>query len=287
MCIRDSAETAYQNSLAYAKERKQGKSNSNKDNQTDLIIKHADIRRSLLNMKSIIEGQRTLAFWLSLQVDESLNHPYKKVRESAEELVSLLTPVVKSFFTDMGTEITNEAIQVFGGYGYTKDQGIEQLYRDNRITPIYEGTNSVQAIDLVFRKVLTNRTLEKFISLLQNEIKDYNGNVELKRISNILKEKIKLLLDFSKWLDDKLKNQKDDVSAACNDFLKVLGYVALGFSWLKMTKVSIDNSSKNKNFYEEKINTAKYFFDKILPRIDSHYHSAIAGSESLMKAKFN
>ena len=97
----------------------------------------------------------------------------------------------------------------------------------------------------------------------------------------------KHLLDFSKWLNDKLKNQKDDVSAACNDFLKVLGYVALGFSWLKMTKVSFDNSSKNKNFYEEKINTAKYFFDKILPRIDSHYHSAIAGSESLMKAKFN
>ncbi len=281
------AETAYQNSLAYTRERKQGKSNDNKNGETDLIIKHADIRRSLMNMKSIIEGQRSLAFWLSQQVDVSLNHSNENVRKEADDMVSLMTPVVKSFFSDMGMEITNEAIQIFGGYGYTRDQGIEQLYRDNRITPIYEGTNSVQAIDLVFRKVLTNRTLEKFISLLQNEIKDYNGNVELKRLSNILKEKIKLLLDFSKWLDDKLKNQKDDVSAACNDFLKVLGYVALGFSWLKMTKVSIDNSSKNKNFYEEKINTAKYFFDKILPRIDSHYHSAITGSESLMKAKFN
>ncbi len=281
------AETAYQNSLAYTKERKQGKSNDNKNGETDLIIKHADIRRSLMNMKSIIEGQRSLAFWLSQQVDVSLNHSNENVRKEADDMVSLMTPVVKSFFSDMGMEITNEAIQIFGGYGYTRDQGIEQLYRDNRITPIYEGTNSVQAIDLVFRKVLTNRTLEKFISLLQNEIKNYNDNVELKRLSNILKEKIKLLLDFSKWLDDKLKNQKDDVSAACNDFLKVLGYVALGFSWLKMTKVSFDNSSKNKNFYEEKINTAKYFFDKILPRIDSHYHSAIAGSESLMKAKFN
>ncbi len=281
------AETAYQNSLAYTRERKQGKSNDNKNGETDLIIKHADIRRSLMNMKSIIEGQRSLAFWLSQQVDVSLNHSNEKVRKEADDMVSLMTPVVKSFFSDMGMEITNEAIQIFGGYGYTRDQGIEQLYRDNRITPIYEGTNSVQAIDLVFRKVLTNRTLEKFISLLQNEIKNYNDNVELKRLSNILKEKIKLLLDFSKWLDDKLKNQKDDVSAACNDFLKVLGYVALGFSWLKMTKVSFDNSSKNKNFYEEKINTAKYFFDKILPRIDSHYHSAIAGSESLMKAKFN
>ena len=281
------AETAYQNSLAYTRERKQGKSNDNKNGETDLIIKHADIRRSLMNMKSIIEGQRSLAFWLSQQVDVSLNHSNENVRKEADDMVSLMTPVVKSFFSDMGMEITNEAIQIFGGYGYTRDQGIEQLYRDNRITPIYEGTNSVQAIDLVFRKVLTNRTLEKFISLLQNEIKNYNDNVELKRLSNILKEKIKLLLDFSKWLDDKLKNQKDDVSAACNDFLRVLGYVALGFSWLKMTKVSFDNSSKNKNFYEEKINTAKYFFDKILPRIDSHYHSAIAGSESLMKAKFN
>ena len=281
------AETAYQNSLAYTRERKQGKSNDNKNGETDLIIKHADIRRSLMNMKSIIEGQRSLAFWLSQQVDVSLNHSNENVRKEADDMVSLMTPVVKSFFSDMGMEITNEAIQIFGGYGYTRDQGIEQLYRDNRITPIYEGTNSVQAIDLVFRKVLTNRTLEKFISLLQNEIKNYNDNVELKRLSSILKEKIKLLLDFSKWLDDKLKNQKDDVSAACNDFLKVLGYVALGFSWLKMTKVSFDNSSKNKNFYEEKINTAKYFFDKILPRIDSHYHSAIAGSESLMKAKFN
>ena len=281
------AETAYQNSLAYTRERKQGKSNDNKNGDTDLIIKHADIRRSLMNMKSIIEGQRSLAFWLSQQVDVSLNHSNENIRKEADEMVSLMTPVVKSFFSDMGMEITNEAIQVFGGYGYTRDQGIEQLYRDNRITPIYEGTNSVQAIDLVFRKVLTNRTLEKFTSLVQNEIKNYKSNDELKRLSNILEEKIKLLSDFSNWLDKKLKNQKDDVSAACNDFLKVLGYVALGFSWLKMTKVSYENSSKNKEFYEEKINTAKYFFDKILPRIDSHYHSAIAGSESLMKAKFN
>ncbi len=281
------AETAYQNSLAYTRERKQGKSNDNKNGETDLIIKHADIRRSLMNMKSIIEGQRSLAFWLSQQVDVSLNHSNENIRKEADEMVSLMTPVVKSFFSDMGMEITNEAIQVFGGYGYTRDQGIEQLYRDNRITPIYEGTNSVQAIDLVFRKVLNNRSLEKFTSLIQNEIKNYKNNDELKRLSNILEEKIKILLDFSNWLDNKLKSQKDDVSAASNDFLKVLGYVALGFSWLKMTKVSYENSSKNKEFYEEKINTAKYYFDKILPRIDSHYHSAIAGSESLMKAKFN
>ncbi len=281
------AETAYQNSLTYSKERKQGKSNDNKNNETDLIIKHADIRRSLMNMRSIIEGQRSLAFWLSQQVDVSLNHSNENIRNEADEMVSLMTPVVKSFFSDMGMEITNEAIQIFGGYGYTRDQGIEQLYRDNRITPIYEGTNSVQAIDLVFRKVLSNRTLDKFVSLVQNEIHNSEDNLELKRLSSILEKKIIIIQNFSKWLDDKLKSQKDDVSAACNDFLKVLGYVSLGFSWLKMTKVSYANSSKNKVFYEEKINTAKYFFDKILPRIDSHYYSAIAGSESMMKAKFN
>ena len=99
-----------------------------------------------MNMKSIIEGQRSLAFWLSQQVDVSLNHSNENIRKEADEMVSLMTPVVKSFFSDMGMEITNEAIQVFGGYGYTRDQGIEQLYRDNRITPIYEGTNSVQAL---------------------------------------------------------------------------------------------------------------------------------------------
>tara|TARA_A100000164_G_scaffold28005_1_gene21800 strand:- start:863 stop:1471 length:609 start_codon:yes stop_codon:yes gene_type:complete len=202
-------------------------------------------------------------------------------------MVSLMTPVVKSFFSDTGMEITNEAIQVFGGYGYTRDQGIEQLYRDNRITPIYEGTNSVQAIDLVFRKVLANKILDKFVNLIQNEITNNKDNQELKKFIEILEKKIIILQDFAKWLEEKLKVQKDDVSAACNDFLKVLSYVALGFSWLKMTKISYENSNKNKDFYDEKINTAKYFFDKIFPRVESHYQSAIAGSESIMKAKFN
>ena len=281
------AETAYQNSLAYCKERKQGKSNDNTNNETDLIITHADIRRSLMTMKSLIEGQRSLAFWLSQQVDVSLNHSDEKIKKEADDIVSLMTPVVKSFFSDMGMEITNEAIQVFGGYGYTKDQGIEQLYRDNRITPIYEGTNSVQAIDLVFRKVLSNKILDKFIVLLRNEINNDINNLELKKFADILEKKIIILLDFAKYLEKKLKAEKNDVSAACNDFLKVLGYVSLGFAWLKMSKISFVNSSKNKDFYNEKINTAKYYFEKIFPRVDSHYQSAITGSESIMKAKFH
>ena len=281
------AETAFQNSLAYAKERKQGKSNNNTDNKTDVILKHADIRRSLMNMKSIIEGQRSLAFWLSQQIDVSLNHPNKEVKQEAEEIVSLMTPVIKSFFSDAGMEITNEAIQVFGGYGYTKDQGIEQLYRDNRITPIYEGTNSVQAIDLVFRKILNNKILKKFISIINDEINNDQNNKDLKDFANILKKNVKTLTDFTNWLEVKNKSKKDDVSSACNDFLKVLGYISLGYAWFKMTKVSLEKTNENKNFYSEKINTAKYYFEKISPRIESHYNSAISGSNSLMKAKFN
>ena len=281
------AETAYQNSLSYAQERKQGKSNNNKDNSTDEIIKHADIRRSLLNMKSIIEGQRSLAFWLSQQVDVSLNHSNDKVKKNAEDLVSLMTPVVKSFFTDMGTEITNEAIQVFGGYGYTKDQGIEQLYRDNRITPIYEGTNSVQAIDLVFRKVLSNKILFNFITIIKEEIKMNLATKELEKFSKILIDKLKLLEDFANLLSQMNQNNKDDVSAACNDFLKVLGYISLAYSWYKISKISFKNLENNKSFYEEKINTAKYYYDKILPRVEMHFNSAKSGSNVIMNAKFN
>ncbi len=281
------AETAYQNSLAYAKERKQGKSNNNKNNQTDLIIKHADIRRSLLNMKSIIEGQRSLAFWLSQQIDVSLNHQEQRIRENADQLVSLMTPVVKSFFTDMGTEITNEAIQVFGGYGYTKDQGIEQLFRDNRITPIYEGTNSVQAIDLVFRKVLNNKILTNFISIVRNEIKLSLNQKELQKFSKILEHNLQILEKFTTWIETSSKNKKDDVSAACNDYLKVLGYISLAFSWFKIAKVSQINLSQNKEIYEEKINTATHYYDKILPRVETHFNSAKAGSSNIMIAKFN
>ncbi len=281
------SEIAYQNALAYAKERKQGKANNNKNNETDFIIKHADIRRSLMNMRSIIEGERGLAFWLSQQVDVSLNHSDEKIKKSAADIVSLMTPVIKSFFTDMGMEITNDTIQIFGGYGYTKDQGIEQLFRDNRITPIYEGTNSVQAIDLVYRKILNNKILEQYISQIDEEIKNCKNNKNLDLFLEKVKKYKELLINFTSWLKTRQKISKDDISSACNDYLKVLGYVSLSFSWLRMLRVSYEKMNTNKSFFEEKINTGKYYFDKILPRAESHYISGITGSESTMKANFN
>ena len=282
------SEIAYQNSLAYAKERKQGKTNKTKSNNgADLIIEHADIRRSLLNMKSIIEGERALCFWLSQQTEVSLNHPDDKIRLEASDYVSLMTPVVKSLFTDLAMEITNDAMQIYGGYGYTKDQGIEQLYRDNRITPIYEGTNSVQAADLVFRK-LSNKNgniISKYLEMIKKETS--SNNEKIKPFIKNFHIYLEILSKFSKWIDEKSKTEKDDVSAAANDYLKTLGFVSIAYAWIKVLDVSFKDYDKNKKFYEDKINTAKFYFEKVLPRAEQHYKSAISGSSNIMNFKFN
>jgi len=284
------SEIAYQNALNYSKERKQGKSNTSKTkNGADLIIDHADIRRSLLNMKSIIEGERALSFWLAQQTEVSLHHKDNKIKEEALDLVSLMTPIVKALFTDMGMEITSDAMQIFGGYGYTKDQGIEQLYRDNRITPIYEGTNSVQAIDLVFRKLISKEKdiIGKYIKLVEEEIKKNKNQTKIKPFAEKLDEYLKITINFTNWIKGKMKNSKDDVSAACNDYLKVLGLIALAYSWIKVLDISYKELSKNKKFFEDKIKTANFFFNRVLPRIDSHYKSATSGSKYIMDFKFN
>ncbi|MDC3004302.1 acyl-CoA dehydrogenase C-terminal domain-containing protein [Candidatus Pelagibacter sp.] len=284
------SEIAYQNSLMYSKERKQGKSNNNKtsNGSADFIIEHADIRRSLLNMKSIIEGERALCFWLSQQTEVSLNHENEKIKQEAADFVSLMTPVVKALFTDMGSEITSEAMQIFGGYGYTKDQGIEQLYRDNRITPIYEGTNSVQAIDLVFRKLVNKNgdIIDRYINMVKKEM-EINNNEKIAPFIAILDTYLEKLSSFTSWVKDKIQNSKDDANAASNDYLKVLGLVAVGYSWLKVLQVSFEDYDNNKNFYEDKIQTANFFFQRVLPRIDTHCSSAMSGSRYIMDFKFN
>ncbi len=282
------SEIAYQNSLTYAKERKQGKANNTKsENGADFIIDHADIRRSLLNMKSIIEGERALCFWLSQQTEVSLNHSDENVKQEASDFVSLMTPVVKSMFTDMGMEITSEAMQIHGGYGFTKDLGIEQLYRDNRITPIYEGTNSVQAADLVFRKLVTKNAdiIDKYLNLVKEET-----NINDEKIQSYKKQMdhyLDILNKFTTWIKEKIKDSKDDVSAACNDYLKVLGLVATAHAWIKVLEVSFKDYEKNKDFYEDKIQTANFYFNRVLPRVESHFKSATTGSRYIMDFKFN
>ena len=284
------SEIAYQNALSYAKERKQGKSNNSETTGgTNLIIDHADIRRSLLNMKSIIEGERALSFWLAQQIEVSLYHSDNKIKQEATDLVSLITPVVKSLFTDMGMEITSDAMQIYGGYGYTKDQGIEQLYRDNRITPIYEGTNSVQAIDLVFRKLVNNEgsVVDRYIQFIKEEIKKSKSEIKIIPFSEKLSHYLEIFVNFTNWIEKRLKNSKNDVSAACNDYLKVLGLIAIAFSWLKVLGVSYKELKNNKKFFGDKIETANFFFNRVLPRIDTYYNSAISGSKYIMDFEFN
>jgi len=282
------SEIAYQNSLSYAKERKQGKTNNSKSNNiADHIIEHADIRKSLLNMKSIIEGERALCFWLSQQTEVSLNHKDEKVRQEASDFVSLMTPVVKTMFTDMGMEITSEAMQVHGGYGYTKDQGIEQLYRDNRITPIYEGTNSIQAVDLVFRKLVNKNgdIINRYLDMIKND-----ANIADEKIKPFVEDfntHIKILSNFTSWIKEKIQNSKDDASAACNDYLKALGFVSIAHAWIKVLEVSFKDYNKNKDFYEDKIQTAKFYFKRVLPRAENHFKIATTGSDYIMNFKFN
>ena len=282
------SEIAYQNSLSYAKERKQGKTNNSKStNGADIIIEHADIRRSLLNMKSIIEGERALCFWLSQQTEVSLYHGDETVRKEASDYVSLMTPVVKTMFTDLGMEITSDAMQVHGGYGYTKDQGIEQLYRDNRITPIYEGTNSVQALDLVFRKLVNKNgdVIDKYLNMIKN---DFNKSEEkIKPFLNDFNSSLDILSKFTVWIKDKLKDSKDDASAACNDYLKALGFVSIAHSWIKVLEICYEDYDNNKKFYEDKIQTAKFYFKRVLPRAENHFKTAISGSDYIMNFKFN
>jgi len=282
------SEIAYQNSVLYAKDRKQGKTNNSKSNNgADYIIEHADIRRSLLNMKSIIEGERALCFWLSQQTEVSLHHSNAKIKQEASDFVSLLTPVVKSLFTDLGMEITSEAMQIHGGYGYTKDQGIEQLYRDNRITPIYEGTNSVQAADLVFRK-LNNKNgniIGRYLESIKNDCNIQNEKMD--PFLKVFNYHLDILSNFNDWTTQKIKDNKDDVSAAANDYLKTLGYVSVGYAWIKVLEVCFNEYDKNKSFYSDKIDTAKFYFDRVLPRAELHYKSAISGSSNIMNFKFN
>ncbi|MDC1482948.1 acyl-CoA dehydrogenase family protein [Pelagibacteraceae bacterium] len=282
------SEIAYQNSLSYAKERKQGKTNNTKStNGADFIIEHADIRKSLLNMKSIIEGERALCFWLSQQTEVSLYHPDEKIKQEASDLVSLMTPVVKTMFSDMGMEITSEAMQVHGGYGYTKDQGIEQLYRDNRITPIYEGTNSIQAADLVFRKLVNKNgdIINKYLELINNDC--ITENEKLKPFIKELKAHLEILSTFTVWIKEKVQNSKDDASGACNDYLKALGFVSIAHAWIKVLEVSFKDYEQNKDFYEDKIQTANFYFKRVLPRAESHFKTATSGSDYIMNFKFS
>ena len=281
-------EIAYQNALAYAKERLQSRAISGvkePNKPADSIIYHPDVRRMLLTMRAFTEGARALALEMALKIDLSRRHPDKEVREEADDFVQLLTPVVKSYLTDGGFETASLAMQVFGGYGYIKEFGVEQYLRDARITMIYEGTNGIQALDLVGRKLpfAAGKYLRAFFHPVAQFIAENKENVAMAEFIKPLAKNLEYLQQATMYMAGAGLKNPDAVAASAVEYQKMFALVAMGFVWARQAKVAQEQTTKNE-FYEAKIATARFYMQKILPQASGLLQSIVAGSKATMGA---
>ena len=282
-------EVAYQNALAYAKDRLQMRSLSGtkaKDKPADPIIVHPDVRRMLLTAKAYAEGGRALSTFCALLIDKELNHPDEKVRKDSGELVALLTPIVKAFLTDNGYISTTAAQQVFGGHGFIKEWGMEQFVRDNRINMIYEGTNGVQALDLLGRKVLGNQgaTLKKFGKLVGQLVEEEGVNEKMAEFINPIAILGEQMTKFTTEIGFKGMQNPDEVGAASVDYLRVAGHLVFGYLFARMAQVALRKIAEGNTdpFYVGKLQTARFYFAKLFPETVTLMRTARAGSKVLM-----
>ena len=262
------SEIAYQSALYYAKERLQGKATDSK-NIADPIIVHPEIRKNLLHMKSLNEGIRALMMWVGSQFDIIKSSDDNKVKNNAENIIALMTPILKSFATDVGCESANLALQIYGGHGYIKDHGMEQLVRDARIGPIYEGTNGIQALDLVGRKMQRNdgEIIENFFSIINNYLNNLSTDKKLETIVKQFKKSFDELVFIANHLRSFNKNKINEINGTAVEFLQMFSYVSIGYIWLKLLIISIEKNNDNSNeFLKSKIATGKYYFNKVLPQ---------------------
>ena len=262
------SEIAYQSALHYAKERLQGKATDSK-NIADPIITHPEIRKNLLHMKSLNEGIRALMMWVGSQFDIIKSSDDNKVKNNAENIIALMTPILKSFATDVGCESANLALQIYGGHGYIKDHGMEQLVRDARIAPIYEGTNGIQALDLVGRKMQRNdgEIIENFFSIINNYLNNLSTDKKLETIVKQFKKSFDELVFIANHLRSFNKNKINEINGTAVEFLQMFSYVSIGYIWLKLLIISIEKNNDNSNeFLKSKIATGKYYFNKVLPQ---------------------
>jgi len=262
------SEIAYQSALYYAKERLQGKATDSK-NIADPIIAHPEIRKNLLHMKSLNEGIRALMMWVGSQFDIIKSSDDNKVKSNAENIIALMTPILKSFATDVGCESANLALQIYGGHGYIKDHGMEQLVRDARIAPIYEGTNGIQALDLVGRKMTRNdgEIIENFFSIINNYLNNLSTDKKLETIVKQFKKSFDELVFITNHLRSFNKNKINEINGTAVEFLQMFSYVSIGYIWLKLLIISIEKNNDNSNeFLKSKIATGKYYFNKVLPQ---------------------
>ena len=287
-------EVAFQNALAYAKDRIQMRSLSGvkaKDKPADPIIVHPDVRKMLLTAKAYAEGGRALAIYCTLLLDKELYHPDEKVRKDAGEVVALLTPIVKAFLTDNGHIATNACMQVFGGHGYIKEWGMEQLVRDNRINMIYEGTNTIQSLDLLGRKILGNNgaTLNKFGKLIGALVAEEGVNEKMAEFINPLAYLADQMTKLTTELGFKGFQNPDEVGAAAVDYLRVAGHLVFGYFWARMAQVALREVAAAESqgkpvdpFYVAKLQTARFYFAKLFPETATLMRTARSGSTALM-----
>ena len=282
-------EVAYQNALAYAKDRLQMRSLSGtkaKDKPADPIIVHPDVRRMLLTAKAYAEGGRALSTFCGLLIDKELNHPDEKVRKDSAELVALLTPIVKAFLTDNGYISTTACQQVFGGHGFIKEWGMEQFVRDNRINMIYEGTNGIQALDLLGRKVLGNQgaTLKKFGKLVAALVEEEGVNEKMAEFINPIAMLGDQMIKFTTEIGFKGMQNPDEVGAASVDYLRVAGHLVFGYLFARMAQVALRKIAEGSTdpYYQGKLQVARFYFAKLFPETVTLMRTARAGSKVLM-----
>ncbi|MFT4268694.1 MAG: acyl-CoA dehydrogenase C-terminal domain-containing protein [Xenophilus sp.] len=282
-------EVAFQNALAYAKDRLQMRSLSGvkaKDREADPIIVHPDVRKMLLTAKAYAEGGRALQIFCTLLLDKEHNHPDEKVRKDCGELVALLTPIVKAFITDNGHISTNACMQVFGGHGFIKEWGMEQFVRDNRINMIYEGTNTVQSLDLLGRKVLGNNgaSLKKFGKLIGALVEEEGVNEKMAEFINPLASLGDQMTKFTTEIGFKGFQNPDEVGAAAVDYLRVAGHLVFAYLFARMAQVALRQigAGSTDPFYTAKLQTARFYFARLFPETAALMRTARSGSKALM-----
>ena len=282
------SEVAYQGGLLYARERLQGrglKGAIHPEKPADPLIVHPDVRKSLLTMKSLTEGMRALAMWVAISQDKAEKAATEEERTRHDDLIQLLTPVVKAFGTDIGFDNANLGVQIYGGHGYIREHGMEQFVRDARITQIYEGTNGIQALDLVGRKMSAHygRYLRAFFHPVQEFIEANAADPQMEEIVIGLAKAFGRLQQAVGAVAQKGLSNPNEAGAAATDLLKLLSYVSVGFMWARMAHYAYGKLSDDPTgFYKAKIKTARFYMTKLMPQTGALLSAILAGGETIM-----
>ena len=280
-------EVAYQNAVPYARDRIQMRSLSGvkaPDKAADPIIVHPDVRRMLLTARAYAEGARAFCSYVALEIDKELNHPDEAVRKDAADQVALLTPVIKAFLTDNAWIATSECLQVYGGHGYIAEWGMEQYVRDARINMIYEGTNTIQSLDLLGRKILMDNgaKLKKFGALIQAFVEDNGIDENMSEFITPLADIGGKVTKLTMEIGMKAFQNQDEVGAAAVPYLRVVGHLVFAYLFARMAKIALEKKDSGDTFYIAKLATARFYFARLLPETAMLIRQARSGSGNLM-----